>query len=102
MLSRLIEALMDDWRVVTASRAVWLPAAPDGKKVEVMMQKRLDVGGTRGAMDRTAWRLKAKIQGLVCLVCGKIPALERRPEFYDTGLCRGCADELGDKTRDFA
>jgi hypothetical protein len=43
--------------------------------------------------QQRAWQLKAASQGLVCLVCGRVPALERRPLFYDTGLCRDCAEE---------
>lgn len=44
--------------------------------------------------ERKAWRDRAAAQGLVCVVCGEIPKLERRPEFYDTGLCRSCATDL--------
>jgi hypothetical protein len=40
------------------------------------------------------WNLVAKLQGIVCMICGKPPALHRRAEFYDTGLCRGCAAEI--------
>jgi hypothetical protein len=46
------------------------------------------------AVRRAAWRAKAAAQGLVCLVCGEIPALERREHFYDTGLCGACAHDL--------
>ena len=40
---------------------------------------------------RRAWRIKAAAQGLVCIICCKVPSLERREEFYDTGLCAACA-----------
>jgi hypothetical protein len=46
------------------------------------------------AVKRAAWRTRAAAQGLVCLVCGEIPALERRAAFYDTGLCGACAHEI--------
>lgn len=45
-------------------------------------------------LQRAAWRTRAAAQGLVCFVCGEIPDLERRGEFYDTGLCGACASEL--------
>jgi hypothetical protein len=51
-----------------------------------------DVGGSE-QNARIAWKLKATSQGLVCLICGKVPMLERREVFYDTGLCRVCAGE---------
>lgn len=38
----------------------------------------------------------ASAQGMVCLVCRDVPALEQRGEFYDTGLCAACAEELND------
>lgn len=44
--------------------------------------------------QRKAWRRAARGQGLVCLLCGEPPALHRRHEFYDSGLCRACAAEL--------
>jgi hypothetical protein len=44
--------------------------------------------------DAAAWAMIAKQQGLVCMVCGKPPALQRREEFYDSGLCRSCAAEI--------
>ena len=43
---------------------------------------------------RALWRAKAMSQGIVCVVCGRVPRLERRPAFFDTGLCRACASEL--------
>ena len=60
------------------------------------MQSPFVIGEAHGVEKRIAWRIMAKSQGLVCLICGKVPAWERRPEFYDTGLCRGCAEELSD------
>jgi hypothetical protein len=44
--------------------------------------------------QRAIWHDKASSQGLVCVICGRPPALERRPAFYDTGLCEACAGEL--------
>jgi hypothetical protein len=44
--------------------------------------------------DAAAWAMIAKQQGLVCMVCGTPPALQRRQEFYDSGLCRACAAEI--------
>jgi hypothetical protein len=41
-----------------------------------------------------AWLIVARQQGIVCVVCGSPPALERRAEFYDTGLCRSCAAQI--------
>jgi hypothetical protein len=43
---------------------------------------------------RAAWRAFASSQGMVCLVCRDVPMLEHRAQFYDTGLCATCADEL--------
>jgi hypothetical protein len=43
---------------------------------------------------QAAWRSRAAAQGLVCFVCGAIPAIEDRDQFYDTGLCGACAREL--------
>ena len=47
---------------------------------------------------RAIWHNKASSQGLVCVICGRVPALERREAFYDTGLCRFCAGELDEET----
>lgn len=44
--------------------------------------------------QRDAWTRVAKAQGLVCFICCEPPALHRRHEFYDSGLCRACAAEL--------
>jgi len=41
------------------------------------------------------WNETARMQGLVCLVCGNAPLFSRRSVFYDTGLCRRCACDLG-------
>ena len=38
-----------------------------------------------------AWKSTARAQGLVCMICGDPPALAKRHEFYDSGLCRACA-----------
>lgn len=43
---------------------------------------------------RAAWHAMASSQGLVCVLCGRVPRLERRPDFFDTGLCRDCDAEL--------
>jgi hypothetical protein len=43
---------------------------------------------------RAMWHALASSQGLVCLICGRVPRLERRPDFYDTGLCRDCAPDV--------
>lgn len=43
---------------------------------------------------REAWRTRAVAQGLFCFVCGEVPSLERRDQYYDTGLCDGCASSL--------
>lgn len=45
-------------------------------------------------VEMSAWTLTARLQGIVCVICGKPPALHRRAEFYDTGLCRACAAEI--------
>ena len=44
--------------------------------------------------QRDAWKRIARAQGLVCHVCLEPPALHRRNEFYNPGLCRACAAEL--------
>lgn len=48
--------------------------------------------------QRAGWRDQAVRQGLVCVVCGQTPMLERRHAFYDTGLCASCAGELDEET----
>lgn len=48
------------------------------------------------AAYRAIWHAKAIGQGLVCVICGRVPRLERRPEFFDTGLCAACDTELGE------
>lgn len=45
-------------------------------------------------IKRAAWKVVAAAQGMVCLVCRDVPAFERRGEFYDTGLCAACAEEV--------
>jgi hypothetical protein len=35
------------------------------------------------------------MQGMLCMSCLEIPALEHRHAFYDTGLCETCADADG-------
>lgn len=45
-------------------------------------------------LKRAAWKTLASAQGMVCLVCRDVPALEQRGEFYDTGLCAACSAEL--------
>jgi hypothetical protein len=42
-----------------------------------------------------AWSRIARSQGLVCIVCKEPPAAQRRAEFYDSGLCRACAADIG-------
>jgi hypothetical protein len=48
------------------------------------------------------WEKKALAQGAVCLVCHEPPKLERRPEFYDSGLCAACAREIASTSRSVA
>lgn len=43
---------------------------------------------------RLVWRRSARIQGLVCLICGEPPELQHRGVFFDSGLCVACAAEL--------
>ena len=43
---------------------------------------------------RLGWKRSARIQGLVCLVCGEPPELQHRDVFFDSGLCIACAAEL--------
>lgn len=51
-------------------------------------------------VTRRAWRQMALGQGLVCVVCKNVPKLERRGEFFDTGLCARCSTEINqDSTR---
>jgi RNA polymerase-binding transcription factor DksA len=49
--------------------------------------------------QRAGWQAQAARQGLVCVVCGQTPKLERRHAFYDTGLCADCAGELAAESR---
>jgi hypothetical protein len=44
--------------------------------------------------QQALWHAKAASQGLVCLICGRVPTLEHRHAFYDTGLCTSCASEI--------
>ena len=48
---------------------------------------------------RIAWRIKAQAQGLVCMICGRIPRLERRELFYDTGICQACEEVSASASR---
>ena len=48
---------------------------------------------------RSAWKTVASAQGLVCLVCREVPALEHRAKFFDTGLCAACAEDLADEPK---
>lgn len=41
---------------------------------------------------RMAWRRRAEMQGLFCMGCLEVPALEHRGAFYDTGLCEACSE----------
>jgi hypothetical protein len=41
---------------------------------------------------RAAWRRRAQMQGLFCMSCREVPALEHRGDFYDTGLCEACSE----------
>lgn len=50
-------------------------------------------------IHRALWHVKASSQGLVCLVCRRVPCLERRAAFFDTGLCMVCDADL-DETPD--
>jgi hypothetical protein len=43
------------------------------------------------AAARDQWRRLAVMQGMLCIGCSEIPALEHRHAFYDTGLCEACA-----------
>ena len=40
-----------------------------------------------------AWRMRAKVQGLVCLICCEPPPFDERETFFDTGVCAHCAKE---------
>jgi hypothetical protein len=44
---------------------------------------------------RDLWRRRAAMQGMLCMSCLEIPALEHRHAFYDTGLCETCAEPDG-------
>jgi hypothetical protein len=58
-----------------------------------MIQDRPDDSELEAA--REAWRRRAQMQGLFCMGCHEVPALEHRGAFYDTGLCETCARQLG-------
>jgi hypothetical protein len=46
--------------------------------------------------QKAAWSVVARLQGIVCLVCGEPPKLQNRHVFYDSGLCRVCAADIDD------
>ena len=49
------------------------------------------------AAAQDQWRRIAAMQGMLCMSCLEIPALEHRHAFYDTGLCESCAEGLGEQ-----
>jgi hypothetical protein len=42
---------------------------------------------------RDLWTRSARAQGLVCQICHEPPSYDERDQFFDTGVCIGCATD---------